>query len=222
MIFSYPSTFIKKCSFMTNNVVFLGYVVSSEEIKVDAVKVKATVNWPIPKYITKMRSFHGLATFYLHFIKNFSSIIAPSTDCIKSGQFSWTKYAKENFNLVKRKLTKSPVLALRNFEEVFKVDCDASHVGIGTVLSQKGRPIAFFSEKLKAAKKGYSTYDVEFYAIVQALKLWRHYLIHAEFVLNSDHKFVFLVLRKSLIHGMLNGCPFSKNIHLFFGINQKH
>lgn len=110
------------------------------------------------------------------------------TDCIKSGQFSWTKYAEESFNLVKRKLTEAPVLALPNFEEVFKVDCGVSHVGVGVILSQKGCPIAFFSEKLNATRKGYSTYDVEFYAIVQALKLWRHYLIHAEFVLNSDHE----------------------------------
>ena len=71
---------------------------------------------------------------------------------------------------------------------MFEVDCDASGTAIGAIMSQEGRPTAYFSEKLNDAKRKYSIYDQEFYAIVQTLKKWRHYLLHNEFVLYTDHQ----------------------------------
>ena len=174
--------------FFTDNLVFLGYVVSSEGIKMEPSKVEAIESWPVPKSIHTVRSFHGMGSFYRRFIKHFITLVAYIIECMKGGVFKWTKEAHESFEAIKRKMTTTLVLTLLDFSKVFELDYDASNVGIEAVLSQEGRPIAFFSEKLNDAKWKYSTYDKEFYAIILALRNWNHYLLPKEFVLYSDHE----------------------------------
>ena len=80
------------------------------------------------------------------------------------------------------------ILVLPNFDKTFELECDASGVGIGAVLSQERKPIAFFSEKLSDARKKWSTYQQELYAVFRALKTWEVYLLPKEFLVYTDHQ----------------------------------
>ena len=122
-------------------------------------------------------------------MKGFSSIASPLTELIKKDvPFVWGEEQEKSFQDLKLMLSSAPFLQLPNFDKAFEIECDASNVGIGGVLMQEGKPLAFFSEKLKGATFKYSTYDKELYAFVRVLAHWHHYLWHKEFVIRTDHE----------------------------------
>ena len=180
---------LKKCSFCMDRVNFLGFIVSSQGVEVDEEKVRAIRDWPTPKNASEVRSFHGLASFYRYFIRDFSSIAAPLNELVKKNvSFVWGVAQETAFSELKHKLCTVPLLALPNFDKTFEVECDASGIGIGAVLMQDRRPLMYFSEKLSGAALNYPTYDKELYALVRALQTWQHYLWPKEFVIHTDHE----------------------------------
>jgi hypothetical protein len=156
---------------------------------VDSSKIDAIRGWPIPTTVTQIRSFLGLAGFYRRFVRDFNSIAAPFHELTKKGVlFDWRDSQEEAFNTLKDKLTHAPLLQLPDFDKIFELECDASGIGLGAVLLQEGKPVAYFSEKLSGARQRYSTYDKELYALVRTLQTWQHYLWHREFIIHSDHE----------------------------------
>ena len=95
---------------------------------------------------------------------------------------------EKSLNLLKEKLCNAPLLVLPNFSKTFEIECDALGVGIGAILMQEGKPIAYFSEKLNGDALNYLIYDKEMYALVRALETWQHYLMPKEFVIHMDHE----------------------------------
>jgi len=162
---------LKKCDFYIDKIIFLGYVISAKGIEMDEAKVEAIQEWPTPKSITDVRSFHGLASFYRRFVKDFSMIASPLTEIVKKVVGFKRGEEQENaFGLLKSKLISAPLRSLPDFNKAFEIECDALGIGIGAVLMQEKRVIAYFSEKLNGATLNYPIYDIELYAVVRALE----------------------------------------------------
>ncbi|KAK8510548.1 hypothetical protein V6N12_055477 [Hibiscus sabdariffa] len=180
---------LSKCEFWIREVVFLGHVVSSEGIRVDPKKVEAIVNWKQPTSVTEIRSFLGLAGYYRRFVSGFSKVAAPLTKLLqKCVKYEWSDARQQAFEKLKEALINAPVLTQPVSGKDFVVYSDASYVGLGCVLMQEGRVVAYASRQLKVHEKNYPTHDIELAAVVFALKIWRYYLYGEKCIVYTDHK----------------------------------
>lgn len=129
----------KKCMFCMDIVVFLEFVVSANWVEVDEKKVRTIKDWPTPKTIFEVRSFHSLASFYKRFARDFSTITTQLTEIVKkSVSFHWAEAQKHTFNTIKENLCKAPILIFHNSDKTFDIECDASGIGVGAVLHRNG------------------------------------------------------------------------------------
>ncbi|GJX72148.1 putative reverse transcriptase domain-containing protein [Tanacetum coccineum] len=161
-----------KCEFWLREVQFIGHVINGNGIHVDPSKIEAVKNWKAPRTPTEVRSFLGLAAYYHRFIENFSKIAKSLTILTqKSKTFDWGEEQELAFQTLKDKLCNAPILALPDGSEDFLVYCDASGIGLGCLLMQRGKVIAYASRQLKIHEKNYTTHDLELGAVVFALKI---------------------------------------------------
>jgi hypothetical protein len=178
-----------KCDFWLKEVSFLGHIITDGGIVVDPSKVQDVLNWNPPKNVPEIKSFLGLAGYYCWFIEGFSKIVKPLTSLLEKGkEFKWDDRCQTSFEELKKKLTTAPVLIMPDIRKGFDVYCDASRQGLGCVLMQEGKVVAYASRQLRKHEQNYPTHDLELAAIVHALKIWRHYMIGNKCQIFMDHK----------------------------------
>jgi len=178
-----------KCEFWLDSAKFLCHTISSEGISVDPSKVQEVMDWKPPTSVHQIRSFLGLVGYYRRFIPDFSRIAKPMTKLLKKGvKFVWDDKCEEAFHTLRAQLTTAPVLAQPYNTKPFDVYCDASGTGLGCVLMQNNRVIAYASRAQRNHEKNYPTHDLELAAVVHALKIWRHHLMGTQCNIYTDHK----------------------------------
>ncbi|GKB92397.1 putative reverse transcriptase domain-containing protein, partial [Tanacetum coccineum] len=155
----------------------------------DLAKIESIKDWASPKTPIKIRQSLRLAGYYRRFIEGFSKIANSMTKLTqKNVRFDWGEKEEAAFQLIKHKLCSVPILAMPKGSENFIVYCDALHNGLGSVLMQNEKVIAYASQQLKIHEKNYTTHDLELGAVVFALKMWRHYLFGTRCTVFTDHK----------------------------------
>ncbi|KAJ9511611.1 hypothetical protein QJQ45_007360 [Haematococcus lacustris] len=184
---------LSKCAFFLPSMDFLGHIISAAGIHPDPAKIRAMVEWPVPRNLNDLRSFLGSANYYRRHIHHHAHLILPLTNLLKAETpWSWGPEQQEAFERVKAALASNPVVRPPDFPRPFTVKTDASLYAIGAVLSQRDDNgaeyvVAYESRKLQPAEINYPTHDRELLAVVHALNLWRHYLLGRPFTIETDN-----------------------------------
>ena len=191
---------LSKCKFVQPELQFLGHIVGAEGLQVDPKKVSIVKDWPVPTNQKDLQRFWGLANYFRKFIMGWANLVAPLQVLLKQADtFNWTAECDTAFAGLKTALCNAPVLALPNLNRPFEVICDACGVGLGAVLLQDGRPIAFDGKRMNPAEQNYSVGEQELLAVIHALELWRCYLDGAEVTVVTDHSPNTFFATKSLL-----------------------
>lgn len=179
----------QKCSYATNSIQLLGYVVSNGTIKPDPERLRPLLDMPIPPDSSSLQRALGMFAHYCRWIPNFSEKIRPLLD---KKTFPLSKDAISAFNLLKNDVANATLVTIKD-DIPFRVETDASEFAIGATLSQAHRPVAFFSRTLNASERKHSSPEKEAYAIVESLRHWRHFLVGKHFEVFTDQQAVSFV-----------------------------
>ncbi|KAJ4745297.1 polyprotein [Rhynchospora pubera] len=207
---------LSKCEFGVTQLEYLGHIISPKGVATDRKKVEAMKQWAIPSNVKELRGFLGLTGYYRRFVKGYGVIAKPLTYQLKKNAFAWTKEADEAFTALKEAMSNVPVLAMPDFTQPFILETDASDKGIGVVLMQNRRPIAYLSKKLGVKNQALSTYEKEFLALLTAVQKWRHYLTGGPFIIRTDQ-----ISLKHLLEQRVNHMMQHKGLCKLMGLDYK-
>jgi len=196
----------QKCEFHTNNVKYLGFIITTEGLRMDPAKITTIIEWPIPKKLHDVSSFLRFGSFYRPFIRDYSHLARPLTQLTKKGTpCVWSDLCQAAFERLKEAFTTAPILIHFDFGAQIVVKTDASDIASAGILSQPGpdgllHSIAFFSKKHTRAECNYDIYDKELMAVVHAFEEWRAYLVGRPLTVRSDHQNLRYVTTKRLLN----------------------
>ena len=176
----------------------MGHIISGEGVKADPRKTTAMQQWLVLTTVKALRGFLGLTSYYRKFIKGYGTIAKPLIYLLKKDSFLWSDTALEAFNALKVAVIQPPILALPNFSKPFTIECNASSIGLGAVLMQDNKPIAFHNQALKGKYQHFSTYEIELLAFETAVKRWRPYLVGKPFIVKTDHQSLEFLLEQRI------------------------
>ena len=177
----------------------MGHIISKEGVEVDPKKIRAIKEWPCPTNVREVKGFLGLTRYYRKSVHNYGTIVAPLTQLLKIGGFKWTVAAQEAFTKLQQVMMTLPVLALPDFNIPFEIEIDASEFGLGAVLVQNQRPIAFYSHTLATRDRSKPVYERELMAVVMAVQRWRPYLLGKKFLVKTDQQSLKFFLEQRVI-----------------------
>ncbi|CAK9800876.1 Transposon Ty3-I Gag-Pol polyprotein [Anthophora plagiata] len=197
---------LDKCSFLYNEITYLGYLIDEQGIRPSRENVESVLNYPIPKNSKEVHRFVSLASYFRRFIKNFSSIATPLYDLVKkSAPFNFGSKEHESFEILKKHLANEPVLAIYDPNLKTELHCDASASGFGSILLQKQpngvfRPVFYFSKRTTTAESKYHSFELECLAVVYAIKRFHIYLAGMHFKIVTDCDSFRLTLNKQTVN----------------------
>ena len=178
-----------KCEFGLTELEYLGHIITNGSVKPDPRKTQAILKWKSPENIKQLQTFLGFCNYYGKFVPHFAHLASPLYNLLKKDvKWTWTSTEEQAMRALCTALSSHPVLALPDFSIPFQVECDASDVAVGGVLTQNSRPIAYLSKTLTSAEKNYSVHDRELLSIVTCCKAWRPYLDGQRTTVITDHK----------------------------------
>ena len=148
---------------------YLGHIFDKDGVRVDPKKIEAMQDWPCPKNLKRLRGFLGLTGYSRKFVRNYGKIAAPLTSLLKKNAFTWTSIADHAFQALKYAMCSTPVLALLDFTNTFVLECHSFGKGIGAILMQYGRPLAFPRKQISERNLSQSIYENEMLAFMHVV-----------------------------------------------------